>query len=143
VTHTGIKDPDLRAIMASELLTFRRLRKEEKIDLKSDYYFGAIVGFETALRRVQLWRKTMTLNEKIARLKELTLIGEDRDEFLEIWKYLTAHYQEEEGFTFSGASNKVWQICEDARKAQTSGTPAHQCTFDDDIFCPTCGTSIF
>jgi len=55
-THTLIKDKDLRKIMAAELLAFRRLRKQGAIDLKEPFYFGAIVGFETALRRVQMER---------------------------------------------------------------------------------------
>jgi len=55
-THPEIKDPDLRAILASERLTLRRLRKSRGIDLKDVFYFGMMSGFETALRRVQYER---------------------------------------------------------------------------------------
>ena len=51
--HKDIKDADLRQIAAREFLAFRRLRRLYGIDLKSDFYFGGIVGFLTALRRVQ------------------------------------------------------------------------------------------
>jgi hypothetical protein len=57
MTHQDIKDKDLRSIMARELLSFRRLRKESRVNLKDDYFFGAMVGFETALRRVQMDRE--------------------------------------------------------------------------------------
>jgi hypothetical protein len=55
-TNTLVKDKDLRRIMAIELLSFRGLRKNLAIDLKDPFYFGAIVGFKTALRRIQMER---------------------------------------------------------------------------------------
>jgi hypothetical protein len=53
MTNRDIKDKDLREILARELLAFRRLRKDGRIDLKDSFYFGARVGFATALRRIQ------------------------------------------------------------------------------------------
>lgn len=56
MTHQDIRDKDLRKILATEWLAFRRLRKEGGANLKDDYYFGCKVGFVTALRRIQMDR---------------------------------------------------------------------------------------
>jgi hypothetical protein len=61
MTHSDIKDKDLRAILARELLSFRQLRKDGRANLKDDYFFGAQVGFITALRRVQMDREIAKL----------------------------------------------------------------------------------
>lgn len=53
-THKGITDPLLRKIMASELLILRRQAKRLGWKRDDDPYFWTIVGFETALRRVEV-----------------------------------------------------------------------------------------
>ena len=56
MTNSEIRDKDLRQIAARELMTLRWLRKKAGTDLKSDFYIGGMVGFFTALRRVQMER---------------------------------------------------------------------------------------
>jgi len=53
-THKDITDPELRAILANELIIFRLIKKRGQTS--GDYLLGLRVGFITALRRVQFVR---------------------------------------------------------------------------------------
>lgn len=53
-THKEIKDKLLRSIMANELLVIRKQFGRMGYKRTDDSFFWAVVGFETALRRVQL-----------------------------------------------------------------------------------------
>ena len=50
MTNKDITSPELRAILANELLILRRLKKR---GLSDEYLLGLRVGFITALRRVE------------------------------------------------------------------------------------------
>lgn len=51
-THKDITDPKLRAVFANELLILRRSMKDMQTNKQSDLVCGIMLGFETALRRV-------------------------------------------------------------------------------------------
>lgn len=52
-THKTVKDPVLRQIMARELWVLRRQIRRMGYSRESDTYFWLVMGFETALERVQ------------------------------------------------------------------------------------------
>jgi len=55
-TNKDIKDPLHRQILANELLVLRRVCREHGYSMKGDYFGGVVIGFKTALRRVEFVR---------------------------------------------------------------------------------------
>lgn len=53
MTHIEIKDPALRTIFARELWVLRGVARRTGARMDSEWMSGIIIGFETALRRVE------------------------------------------------------------------------------------------
>ena len=51
-THPEIIDPELRKILANELMVLRRSMKRAQVDFGCEWVCGIRLGFETMLRRV-------------------------------------------------------------------------------------------
>lgn len=55
-THPDIVDRDLRNLLAEELNVLRNIARDE-ICRQDEWIFGVILGFETAMRRIQAMRE--------------------------------------------------------------------------------------
>ena len=51
--HPELVDPQLRSVLANELLILRRRMREAKAGMNSDLVYGIRTGLETMARRVQ------------------------------------------------------------------------------------------
>lgn len=51
--HPELQDPELRSVLANELLILRRRMREAKTSMNSDLVHGIRMGLETFARRVQ------------------------------------------------------------------------------------------
>jgi hypothetical protein len=52
-THSELTDPNIRAILANELLVLRRSMRQIKSSMNDDFTYGIRTGLDTFARRLQ------------------------------------------------------------------------------------------